>query len=289
MHLHDTLHDLAGVTPPARLEALALLLSGGSHALLDPTETSGIHPLVVPLARDELGAVLGLLRWPTPPENMPLPLVRQQGAQLRLVATSVDAWLHAELAHREARGEELGGLARAANAVAPLYEPGQRAQTGLPLNAYLLTRVGVSSDFFEELIDAHFSRGDVTAALVTADRGCRDSPGWARPLAIRARAYDRAERPEEAADSARLSLLQPLWTLGEDPTPTTRLAGWAHPPSGAPFRLLAGDSSKPVLDRAAHLLDAVCAEGGDWDGVRPALAALYREAGLDGLAAFVDR
>ena len=235
------------------------------------------------------GAVLGLLRWPTPPESMPLPLVRQTGPQLRLVARSVDAWLHAELAHREARGEDLGGLARAANRVEALYEPGQRALSGLPLNAYLLTRVGVSSEFFEELIEAHFSRGDVTAALVTADRGCRNTPGWARPLAVRARAYAQAERPEEAADSARLALLQPLWTLGEDPTSTTQLAGWSHAPTGAPFRLLADDASKPILDRAAHLLDAVCAEGGDWDGVRPALAALYREAGLDQLSAFVDR
>ena len=86
-----------------------------------------------------------------------------------------------------------------------------------------------------------------------------------------------------------MALLEPLWTLGEAVQRATELAGWDKPPSGAPFRELVADSSKLPADRAAHLLDAVCVEGGAWDAARPELGALYREAGLDVVAAFVDR
>ena len=289
MLLHDTLRDLARVEPPARLAALELLLAGGSHDLLDPRQSAGVHPLVVPLARDSQGHILGLLRWPTAPEGMHPPVVRQAGPQLSLVARSVDAWVHAELAHRDARGEALGGLLTAANDPGHLYAAGQLAASRLPLNAYLLLKVGVTFDFFEELIEAHLEKGDEKAALVTADRACREAPGWARPQAIRARTYERVGRLEEARDGARVALLEPIWTLGEDPQGVAVLAGWTEPVTGAPFRRLAEDASKPPADRAAHLMDAVAADGGDWDAARAELGALYREAGLDDIAAFVDR
>lgn len=289
MNLESFFREVAGLQPPSRLIALRLLLAGADHDLLDPRETAGIFPLLIPLARDDQGHILGFLRWPTPPEGLEPPLVRQAGATLGLVARSLDEWLHSELAQRDAAGEDLGGLLGAANRPGPLYAPGELAASRLPLPAYLLMRAGVSFGFFEELMAAHREKGDVEAALVTADRALRYAPGWARPHAVRARLYAELGRREEAAEAARAALLEPVWTLGEPVEATALLAGWQAPVSSVAWRRLAEDARKLPADRAAHLLDAVSAEGGDWDAARPALAALYREAGLEAVARMVGR
>ena len=292
MNLETFLYDVAGLTPPSRTGALRMMLAGTDEDLLDPRETAGLHPLVVPLSRDAAGHTLGFLRWPTAPDGLQAPLVRQQGAGggVVLVARSLDEWLHRELATRDARDDDdPGALLVAANRPGTLYSPGDVAVSGLPLPAYLLLKAGVSLAFFEELIEAHLERGDQAAALVTADRALSYAPGFARPHAVRARLYERLGRVEEARDAARVGLLEPIWTLGEPLAPTAVLAAWTPPITGAPFRALADDVRKLPADRAAHLMDAVAADESGWDAVRPALAALYREAGLDAVAALVGR
>lgn len=277
-----------GLEPPSRLEALLMYLAGGNPEIVDPSERRGVHPLLVPLARDDQGHVLAFLRWPTPPPNAPLPIVRQEGAQLRLLANSTDELLRRELATRDATpGEAPGALLEAANQAGTLYEPGELLRSGLPLKAFLLVKVGVTPEFFEELALAHLERGDEQAALITADRGCMGAPGWARPHAFRAQLLEQLGRIEEARDSARMALLEPVWTLGRPFEPVARLAGWRDPITSVSYRRLATDPDKPILDRAAHLMDAVAVEGGAWDDVRLQLAAMYAEAGLDEMARFV--
>ena len=286
MSLEAFLRDVAGVRPPARLAALSMFLAGGAAPVRDPGDRRGLHPLVIPLAGDEKGT-LGLLRWPTALEELPLPVVRVDGRGMVLVARSVDEWLHRELATRDARGEGVGALLDAANRPGRLYEVGDVARTGLPLPAFLLLKVGVNHEFHEELAEKHLERGDAVAALVTADRSCRVATGWARPHAYRAHLFARLERHEEAAEAARLALIEPVWTLGMPFSPVARRAGWKEPITSVSYRRLASSADKLPLDRAAHLLDAAAVDGTPWDDVRDEIAACYAEAGLAGVARFV--
>lgn len=285
MNHSDLVRSLAGVAPPNRLRALMLYLAGGSFEIVDPRQRSGVHPLVIPLARDDQGHTIGLLRWATPPADLPMPLVRQRGPQLDYLAGSADEMLRRELATRDVRGESLDALLAVANEAGPLYEVGEVARTGLPLKAFLLLKVGVGFGFLEELAEAHLDRGDPQAALVTADRACRITTGWARPHAFRALLLNRLGIADEARDAARVALLEPVWTLGIPYERVAELAGLDA--TSAPYRALAQRADRPVLDRAAHLLDAVAIEDGDWDRVRPELARLYEQAGLTALAGFV--
>lgn len=287
-HTQAAVH--AGLTPPVRLKPLVTALVGAGGAVLDPRERAGLHPLVLPLIRETKGGTVGLLRWPTPLPNMPAQVVRFHPSQphtLELVAVSADAHLHRHLAIRDAQGEPLSeALLASVNEPESLYEAGQAAASGLPLKAYLLVRVGETHAFFEELVEAHLAKGDTTAAKVTADRACQQDHGWGRPWVYRAHLLERLNHPDEARDTARLALGEPVWTYGAPFAPLAQLAGWSTV-SSAPYRELATTASKPPADRAAHLMDAVSIEGGDWDGARANLAALYREAGLDQVAEFV--
>jgi hypothetical protein len=274
-----------GLQPPSRLPALELVLAGTDWVAVDPAERSGLLPLLIPLAHDG-ERTLGLLRWATPEPDAPMPLVSTSGAGLHLLASSLDTWLRRELATREAKGEDLSGLLSAANHPGRLYHPGEAAASGLPLNAFLLLRVGVCPAFLAELAEAHLERGDQTAALVSAERAERSSEGWASPTAFRALLLERLGKHDQAADTARLALLNPVWTLERAFAPIARLAGWRDPITSRAYRTLAEDGTKPPLDRAAHLMDAAAVEGGVYDAIRPALAALYRAGDRPDLADF---
>jgi hypothetical protein len=283
------LRDVAGVSAPPRLQAL-LMYFAGSLDLVDPEHTRDVHPFVIPIGYDDDDHLYGFLRWPTPPNTMPLPIVRQHPAGLQLIAQSTDEMLHRELARRDASPDESpGALLTAANHQEPLYEEGNVAMSGLPLAAYFLLRVGVPPSFHNELIQGHLNRGDETAAMVTAEMACNNAPGWGRPHAMRTKLLLQLNKLEEARDAARAALLEPLWTLGVPFEPIARLAGWTDPITSAPYRELAEDPSKLPLDRAAHLMDAITVERGSWDETREALAALYVEAEKPVLARLIGR
>lgn len=279
-----------GATPPVRLPVLLTALIGAGGRVRDPSDRAGLHPLVVPLVVEEDGGTLGLLVWPTPDPGMPLQVVRQAADRpetLELVAVSTDTFLHRDLALRESRGEELpDALLHAVNTPDTLYTPGQLATSNLPPSAYLLVKVGEVHTFFEELIERHLDKGDATAALVTSDRACRQDHGWARPWVHRAHLLARVGQAEEARDTARLALAEPVWTFGHPFGPLAELAGWDTITSIA-YRKLANNDTKSPADRAAHLMDATAIDGGDWDGIREELGALYAEAELEGIARLV--
>ena len=256
LDLSRFLLDVAGVPAPPRLPALLELLAEDGLLRVDPQETAGLHPLLVPIGRDREGLPVGFLRWPTPGANAQMPVVVQDSHGLRMLAPSTHALLEGRV-------------------------PGRSLAERM--------KIGVAPSFFEDLIDSWRARGDLMAALVTADRATQAFEGWARPLAVRARLLAELGREEEARDGARWSLLQPVWTLGEPFAPIARLAGWVGPIGGAPYRRLAEAPDKPILDRAAHLMDAACADGEAWDGLRAPLAALYAEAGLHAVARLVGR
>jgi hypothetical protein len=284
-----TLIERAAARPPSRLRELLVLLASGGATLVEPEEVEGVHPLVIPLALEPGGALIGLLRWPADDR---LPVVRQHAAGPRrggldLVAPDVDAAVHKALVLRDARGEPLGeAMLAAVNRHNPLYQPGDLARCGLPLNAYLLLRVGEGFAFFDELVELHEERGDTMAAQVTADRACRVAEGWGRPHASRALLLERLGNLEEARDAAAAALAEPLWTLGHPVESIGRLAGWTRF-SGDPFRKLALDEQRLPADRAAHHLDAHLLDALPWDLLRPTLVPLYEQAEMPHIAQLV--
>jgi len=289
MNYADFLSDTAGLAVPPRLQAL-LLYFAGTLDLISPDQTDGIHPLMVPIGADETDGIYGFLRWPTAPKSLPIPIVRQVGSSLFLMANSADEMLHRELAWRDAQEDESpGALLIAANREESLYEIGDVSRTGLPLPAYFLLKVGVPTSFFEDLIEGHLERGDEMAALVTAERACSAAPDWGRPHAIRTKLLIKLGKLEEARDSARAALVEPIWTLGTPFEPIATLAGWKPPITAKPYWELVEDTSKLPADRAAHFMDAIAVEGASWTDHRAALAALYEEAELPELAAFIRR
>ncbi|MCP4807025.1 MAG: hypothetical protein GY913_26745 [Proteobacteria bacterium] len=273
--------------PPVRLGALLSLLVGDELEICDPRDRAGLHPLLVPLARDE-NTTTALLRWPTPSTGHPLPLVRAGSRGMSLLALSADQWLHKELATRDADGDDAAGLARAVNRDEVLYEPGTLALSNLPLKAYLLLKVGGLPELYYELALRHEEKGDEMAACVTADRCTTAIPDFGEPHVFRTALLDRLGRHDSARESARAALTLPLWTLGAPFEAVALKAGWAKPVTSARFHEAADDTTKPVLDRAAHRMDAIAVEEGDWDAARPELAALFREGGLEQLADFVS-
>ncbi len=219
---------------------------------------------------------------------MPLPLVRTSGTQLERIARSTDEFLHRELATRDVRGEPLDGLLESCNRASPLYEPGTVRQSGLPLNAYLLTQVGVSWSFFEELVEAHLERGDLNAALITAERACQNPESWGRPSAFRAMLLHRLGKYAEARDCARAALHEPLWTFGHPIEPIGKMAGWSDIGAAVDhYRRLAEDPERLPLDRAAHRLDLACLEGGFGSSLRADIAELYLKGGYPEIAQWI--
>lgn len=210
---------------------------------------------------------------------MPLVLA---GDHIQLKSLSVDQWLHRELATRDSRGESLGGLGREGEDV---YVPGALAASSLPLMAYLLLRVGGQPDLYEDMAGRHLDKGDDMAALVTADRATTAIPGWGSPMHFRMRLLTQLGRTQAAQEAARCTLTEPVWTFGAPFEPVAELAGWPDA-SSAPYRRLVESAELP-LDKAAHLMDAVAVEGGDWDAAKPELAACYAEAELHDVAAFI--
>jgi len=236
------------------------------------TDCSGLCPLLEPLSRDA-GGTTALLHWPTAPAGMPLPVVRQVGMSVRLLAASTEQFLHRVAVLREAAGRDPG--------LDAIYVPGTQRASKLPVQAYLLLKVGGLPEIYEALALRHEEKGDLKAAMVTLDRCAGLFPEWGRFHVLRAQIYVHQGRDEEARDAARGALSQPIWTLGAPLADVAALAGVTLSPEH--YRALEG----PVLDRAAHLLDAAFLEG-DWGAVRQPLAALYREAGLDKVADFVS-
>ncbi|TVQ87407.1 MAG: hypothetical protein EA397_19015 [Deltaproteobacteria bacterium] len=287
------LSEVVGRPPPARLSVLLTLIAGQGFEILPPTPRAAHHPLIVPLALEPEGAAVGLLCWPTAPLTMPLPIVRhpfasaEQRWSLELIACSTDQLVHRLVALRELAGEELpSALLDRINAEGALYLRGQARASGLSEAAYRLVKIGETHAFHEALVRRHLDRGAVTAAMVTADRAAQIAPGWARAMAARAILLDELGEAEQARDSAAAALADPVWTLGHPFARIATLAGWSRI-SAEPFRRLAAAPSKPLADRAAHLLDAIAVEGGDWAAGRAEVATLYAQAGLAPTAALL--
>lgn len=300
------LKDVACVAPPAYLDGILTVLSEVlGEEFVQPSDRAALHPFLVPLTSAADGAVTGLLRWPTAPNDMELPVVRTLAGDLGLELLAVSSRCYvlralaaADFSGRVAEREQI----RAGCFLDTGYRDGDVDKSSLGLERFLIMKVGPFPDLYEGLVAFHNAKGDSQSALVTCEKAATVFPGWGRAHVFHAEMLSSMGRETEARDAARFSLQLPLWTLGghEKVRAMGRLAGYEDDESLGKIYLRLyedkreheiGDGKAPeqvALDRAAYLLDyavASCAE--DWEHTREPLSELYQEGTLNEIATFV--
>jgi hypothetical protein len=307
----DFLQNEAGIPPPADLPALIQLLIYRGEESVSPYERKALHPLVIPLTKvgDEYTC---LLRWPTPQEGAPIPVVKTRPGLygVKLIAQST-----LDLAHRLAaeedhiRGREAEWAASLVNVHLPAekqYVKGAVEKVGYGFERFLFLKVGSFPDVYEFLTDFHLGKGDQASALVTAEKAYNTFNGWGQPYMEYCKLLRGMKgREQEMRDAALAALRTPLWTVareGEDLEMVLTAARSSKEKAADKFWKLYEDErlqeikqgkrpEQVSLDRAAFLMDAalVGANGiQGWEEVRGPLAELYREAGMTELAKFVE-
>ncbi|GJQ11764.1 hypothetical protein GpartN1_g3555.t1 [Galdieria partita] len=295
------LRNLASVEPPKETSCLLWTLLEQKKKLMDPLDRSRLHPFLIPLAIDEdTDRIVGFLRWPTPPSDMPLPIVEAQLSTktLVLLSNSAKAYIQRYLTTLEA--EE--GLPSLHNMqyMEHLYTPGSFSKSGLSLQQFLIRDIGPFPDVYEQLTHQHLEKGRTQSALITCEKAAVSFPGWGRSRYFHSRVLRKLNRMQEARDAARAALQLPLWTLNDDPFQVGFVAGFQSPETSFPqiYRKLANDkrqkdieNGKPkeqvALDRAAFLLDVTFLENNSYQDIKELLAQLYEEAKLPDIARFV--
>ncbi|KAB1214745.1 hypothetical protein CJ030_MR5G004896 [Morella rubra] len=296
--------DVAAAQPPEHLGQLVRMLQTSGESILSPGAKQGLIPLAIPLAKKSTGAVTALLRWPTAPPGMEMPVVEVRKHGVWLLAKDVDLFIHRLLIEEDAKNcpESNDELFRAsADAGEKLYQRGDYAKSQISnLDVYLLKKVvGLFPDVLERKIMRHFEEGDHVSALVTGEFYTKKEhfPGFARPFVFNAEVLLRVGRNVEAKDAARGALKSPWWTLGCKYQEVAEIAQWEDEQieyikekvteEGKEEDLKKGKPPVQVaLDEAAFLLDLSSVEG-NWDESVERISECYKEAGLPEVARFV--
>ncbi|XP_028764041.1 protein IN CHLOROPLAST ATPASE BIOGENESIS, chloroplastic isoform X1 [Neltuma alba] len=255
--------DIAATQPPEHLSQLLNVLKAKGETIVFPGAKQGLIPLAIPLTKSSSGAVTALLRWPTAPPGMEMPVVDVNKHGVKLLAKSVDQYIHRILVEEDAknsqeRNDEL--FIVSADAGKKLYQKGGFAESKISnLDIYLLKEVGLFPDIIERKVMRHFEEGDQVSALVTGEFYTKKEhfPGFARPFVFNAEVLlrfvvifstmygrskidtglcfhrgrpfcfiDRVGRNVEAKDAARGALKSPWWTLGCKYEDVAKIAQW---------------------------------------------------------------
>ncbi|KAL3378402.1 hypothetical protein AABB24_004361, partial [Solanum stoloniferum] len=295
--------DVAATQAPEHLNELLKILQVRGEEIISPGAKQGLVPLVIPLSRRSSDSVTALLRWPTAPSGMEMPLVEVRKYGVWLLAKNVDQYIHRVLVEEDANGhqEKADELFRiSAGAGKKLYEKGDfRASKISSVDTYILKKVGLFPDVLERRIKQHFDNGDNISALVTGEFYTKKEhfPGFARPFVFNAEVLLKVGRNIEAKDAARGALKSPWWTLGCEYHEVANMAEWEDEQieyikekvteEGREADLKKGKQPAQVaLDEAAFLLDLASIDG-TWDDCAERIAECYKEAGLHEVANFV--
>lgn len=191
------------------------------------------------------------------------------------------------------------------------YARGSVAKLGYGLDKYVLLRVGPFPDLYETMSNRHLVKGDVESSLIAAE-ACNGKFGgrFGSTFSFYAKLLASLSRGEESRDAARLTLRMPLPTLGlkrGDYVDVARMAYAASDDDGdvAMARMLemyekirehegndnAGDKTpkQKAIEDADYVLDVACLTGRGYGDVRGEVAAIYRGAGMEEDARFVER
>ncbi|KAJ6832305.1 uncharacterized protein M6B38_346290 [Iris pallida] len=294
--------DVAAARPPQHLSYLLNLLQARGETIVPPGAKEGLIPLVIPLSESPSGALTSLLRWPTAPSGMEMPVVEVRKHGVWFLAKSVDQYIHRMLVEEDANNSQRsnGKLWDVSSEVGgKIYKKGDLVESGIDdLDIYLLKKVGLFPDVLERKVSRHLEKGDHVSALVTGEFYTRNHfPGFGRPFVFNAEVLLKVGRNPEAKDAARGALKSPWWTLGCRYQEVAKIAQWEDEQieyikekvteEGKLEDLQKGKPPEQVaLDEAAFLLDLASIEG-NWDEVVNQVAACYKEAGLHHVAKFV--
>jgi len=309
--LQAFLESSANVTRCAHLSAFVQTLELHGMRRVDPMDRRHLHPLVIPVAVSPTsGSHTCMLRMPSASKGDMLPIVETTGQTgLRLVAPNTRSYLMRLAVEADESADEgkKSAVIEAANSAGELYKRGEKKEKSpsLSLTKYILSKVGAFPDLYEELALHHLERGDQTAALVAAERSAKIQHGWGSGYRFQALLYTKLGREKEAKDAAKLALMMPLWTLGEQVEEVSRQAGEADVKA---FKQKIAEMSKStrtiemsqghplekakeeaMLERADDIMNEVClGTYKGWDDVRSQLAEIYMGGGRMDLASFVQ-
>ncbi|KAH6838060.1 cyclin delta-3 [Perilla frutescens var. hirtella] len=296
--------DVAAAKPPEHLNHLLRILQVRGEQIISPGAKQGLLPLVVPLSKNNSGSsITALLRWPTAPTGMEMPVVEVREYGVWLLAKNVEQYIkrllvEEDIKNSQERNEELFNAS--ADAGNKFYEKGDFAASQLPsIETYLLKKVGLFPDILERKVKQHFDKGDHVSALVTGEFYTKKEhfPGFGRPFVFSAEVLLKVGRTLEAKDAARVALKSPWWTLGCKYQEVADMAQWEDEQieyikekvteEGRQEDLKKGkEPAQVALDEAAFLLDLASVEG-TWDACVERVADCYRQAELHDIATFV--
>ncbi|KAG6605211.1 Protein IN CHLOROPLAST ATPASE BIOGENESIS, chloroplastic, partial [Cucurbita argyrosperma subsp. sororia] len=293
--------DVAATEPPQHLSNLLKMLK--TRDIFLSTRESPVYDISIYSLFLFQGTITALLRWPTAPAGMEMPVVDVNRNGVWLLAKNVDQFIHRLIVEEDAKGSgELNDelFLAAADAGQKLYERGDFAESQIKnIDGYLLKKVGIFPDIIERKILRHFEEGDLVSALVTGEFYTKKEhfPGFARPYVFNAEVLLKVGRKTEAKDAARGALKSPWWTLGCKYEEVANIAQWEDEQieylkekvteEGKLEDLKKGKAPAQVaLDQAAFLLDLASVDG-TWDISVERIAQCYEEAGLQEIARFV--
>ncbi|KDP25008.1 hypothetical protein JCGZ_23991 [Jatropha curcas] len=210
--------DVAATQPPEHLHHLLKVLQTRGETVISPGSRKGLIPLVIPLSENLSGSITALLRWPTAPPGMEMPVVEVRKHGVWLLAKNVDQYMHRILVEEDANNFSGGRLYDASSeAGEKLYRRGDFAESQIAnLDLYILKKVGLFPDLLERKVTCHFEQEDHVSAMVTGEFYTKKDlfPGFGRPFVFYAEVLKKVGRISEAKDAARVALKSPWWTLG---------------------------------------------------------------------------
>ncbi|KAL1824291.1 hypothetical protein ACET3Z_011069 [Daucus carota] len=295
--------DVAAAKPPENLQHLLRMLQVRGEPIISPTAKQGLMPLTIPLSRNTSGFVTALLRWPTAPSGMEMPVVEVRKHGVWLLAKNVDQYIHRILVEEDAntsQGSNSEMFEASADAGINLYKKGDLGRSQYSsVDVYLLRKVGLFPDLLERKVMNDFEKGDLVSAMVTGEFYTKKEhfPGFGRPYVFNAEILLKVGRNMEAKDAARGALKSPWWTLGCTYQEVASIAQWDDEQiefikekvseEGKRDDLKKGkEPAQVALDEAAFLLDLASIDG-TWDEVVERIAECYKEGGLQDMANFV--
>ncbi|KAH9623037.1 hypothetical protein KSS87_000255 [Heliosperma pusillum] len=211
--------DIALTQPPEHLHQLLNVLQTKGETIVSPGARQGLIPLAIPLSKKPSGTVTALLRWPTAPPGMEMPVVEVHKHGVWLLAKNVDQYIHRILVEEDVDSQVDGKNVlydASVEAGEKLYKRGDFIDSQTPnLDTYLLKKVGLFPDILERKVMRHFDDGDHVSALVTGEFYMKKGlfPGLARPYVFNSMILLRVGQVSEAKDAARSALKSPWWTL----------------------------------------------------------------------------
>ncbi|KAJ3671715.1 hypothetical protein LUZ60_007794 [Juncus effusus] len=293
--------DIAVTRPPEHLQSLLGMLQAKGETIISPGAKQGLIPLVIPLSESPSGTLTSLLRWPTAPPEMEMPVVEVRKYGVWLLAKTVDQYIHRMLVEEDLRESESSEKIFNASGEfgTNIYKRGDAKETDISnLDSYILKKVGLFPDIIERKVARHFEKGDSVSAQITGEFYTRNQfPGFGRPFVCFSEILLKVGRKNEAKDSARVALKSPWWTLGCEYQEVAEIAQWEDEQidfiqekvseEGKRADIIKGkDPLQVSLDEAAFLLDLASIEG-KWDESIERIAECYKEAGLHDIARFI--